>query len=102
MYRTHGLFRDYRQEWKEKLSKETSLYIILDGFCRQLEQSDQTEKNFPEAARTQAKKYSEIKHFEDLSEFGFISVATVSAMLKTPFRFANKKGLDVCWVGHNN
>jgi transposase len=81
----------YREEWKGKLPQETTLLLILDGLWRQLEQSEQTEKELLAAARAQAKHYPEIKHFEALPGIGFISAATISAILETPHRFADKK-----------
>jgi len=81
----------YREEWKRKLPQEVTLLLILDGLWRQLEQSEQTEKELLAAARAQAKHYPEIKHFEALPGIGFISAATISAMLETPYRFANKR-----------
>jgi len=81
----------YRGEWQGKLPQETTLLLILDGLWRQLEQSEQTEKELLAAARAQAKHYPEIKHFEALPGIGFISAATISAMLETPYRFADKR-----------
>ncbi len=81
----------YREEWKRKLPQEATLLLILDGLWRQLEQSEQTEKELLAAARAQAKHYPEIKHFEALPGIGFISAATISAMLETPYRFADKR-----------
>ena len=81
----------YREEWKAKLAQETTSLLILDGLWRQLEQSEQTEKDLLASARAQAKHYPEIKHFEAVPGIGFISAATVSAMLETPYRFADKK-----------
>jgi transposase len=80
-----------REEWKEKLPQEVTLLLILDGLWRQLEQSEQTEKEILAAARAQAKHYPEIKHFEALPGIGFISAATISAILETPHRFADKR-----------
>jgi transposase len=81
----------YREEWKAKLPQETTLLLILEGLWRQLQQSEQTEKELLAAARAQAKNYPEIKHFQALPGIGFISAATISAMLETPYRFADKK-----------
>ena len=67
------------------------LLLILEGLWRQLEQSEQTEKELLAAARAQAKYYPEIKHFEALPGIGFISAATISAILETPHRFADKR-----------
>jgi transposase len=81
----------YREEWKAKLPKEMTLLLILDNLWRQLQQSEQTEEELVAAARAQAKHYPEIKHFQGLPGIGFIHAATISAMLETPYRFADKK-----------
>jgi len=81
----------YRQEWKGKLPKDATLLLVLEGLWRQLEQSEQIEKELLSAARIQAKQYPEIKHFEALPGIGFIHAATISAILETPHRFANKR-----------
>jgi len=80
-----------REDWKGKLPQEPTLLLILDGLWRQLEQSEQTEKELLAAARVQSKNYPEIKHFQALPGIGFIHAATISAMLETPHRFADKK-----------
>jgi len=81
----------YREEWEAKLPQETTVLLILDGLWRQLKQSEQTEKELLKAARAQAKQYPEIKHFEAIPGIGFISAATISAILETPYRFADKR-----------
>ena len=81
----------YREDWKGKLPQEPTLLLTLDGLWRQLQQSEQTEKELLAAARAQAKHYPEIKHFEAIPGIGFIHAATISAMLETPYRFADKK-----------
>jgi len=83
--------KNHRQEWKDKLPQEATLLLILEGLWRQLEQSEQTEKELLAAARAQAKHYPEIKHFEALPGIGFTSAATISAILETPHRFADKR-----------
>jgi hypothetical protein len=45
----------HREEWKKKLPREATLLLILDGLWRQLEQSEQTEKELLAAAKAQAK-----------------------------------------------
>jgi transposase len=80
-----------REEWKGKLPQEATLLLILEGLWRQLEQSEQTEKELLAAAKARAKHYPEIKHFEALPGIGFISAATISAILETPYRFADKR-----------
>jgi transposase len=81
----------YREEWKRKLPQDSTLLLILEGLWSQLKQSEQTEKDLLTAARVQAKHYPEIKHFEALPGIGFIGASTISAILETPFRFANKR-----------
>ena len=81
----------YREEWKKKLPQDEILLLIVEGLWRQLKQSEQTEKDLLRAARYQAKHYPEIKLFEDIPGIGFISAATISAILETPHRFANKR-----------
>jgi transposase len=81
----------YREEWKGKLPQEATLLLILKGLWSQLKQSEQTEKDLLTAARSQAKYYPEIKLFGDLPGIGFISAATISAILETPHRFADKR-----------
>ena len=56
-----------------------------------MEQSEQTEKELLAAAKAQAKCYPEIKHFEALPGIGFIHAATISAILESPYRFADKR-----------
>jgi len=83
--------KNHRQEWRDKLPQEATLLLILEGLWLQLEQLEQTEKEILEAARAQAKCYPEIKHFEAIPGIGFINAATISAILETPYRFANKR-----------
>jgi transposase len=83
----------YREEWKDKLPQEAAPRLILKGLWRQMEESEQTEKELLAAARAQAKQYPEIKCFEALPGIGFINAATISAILETPHRFANKRKL---------
>ena len=80
----------FREEWKTKLPNETA-QLILGGLWQQLEQSEQVEKQLIAAAKTHAKHYPEIKCFEAVPGIGFISAATISAILETPYRFADKR-----------
>ena len=83
----------HREEWRLKLPQEITPLLILDSLWRQLEQSEQSEKDLLAAAKVQAKHYPEIKCFEAVPGVGFISAATISAILETPHRFADKKKL---------
>jgi transposase len=80
-----------REDWRQKLPQESTPLLILDSLWRQLEQLEQTEKYLLAAARAEAKQYPEIKYFEALPGIGFISAATISAILETPHRFADKR-----------
>jgi transposase len=55
-----------------------------------LEQFAQTEKQLLAAAKIEARRYPEIKLFENLFCIGFINAAPISAILETPHRFADK------------
>jgi len=81
----------YREEWKGKLPQDATLLLILEGLWRQLEQSERTEEELLIAAKVQAKHYPEIKLFKGIPGIGFIHAATISAVLETPHRFANKR-----------
>ena len=81
----------HREKWKGKLPQDSTLLLILDGLWLQLDQLEQMEKKIVATAKAQAKQYPEIKMFEDIPGIGFIHAATVSAILETPYRFANKR-----------
>lgn len=80
----------HREEWKNKLPQDHALLIILEGLWLQMDQSEQNEKRLLATAKDMAKQYPEIKRFEKVPGIGFISAATVSAILETPYRFADK------------
>jgi transposase len=81
----------HRTEWKKKLPEDATVQLILEGLWRQLEQSEQMETDILAAAKVQAKQYPEIKRFNAVPGIGFIHAATISAILETPHRFANKR-----------
>jgi transposase len=81
----------HREEWKSKLPQSATVQLILEGLWQQLKQSEKTENDLLAAAKAQAKHYPEIKHFNALPGIGFIHAATISAILETPHRFANKR-----------
>lgn len=81
----------HREEWKGKLPQNATVQLIIDGLWRQLEQSEQIEKKLLDAAGVQAKQYPETKNFNAIPGIGFIHAATISAILETPHRFANKR-----------
>ncbi len=82
---------EHRPKWRAKLPQEPTLLLVVDGLWRQLEQLQSTEAELLAAARKQAKAYPEIKEFDRIPGVGFVHAATVSAILETPDRFANKR-----------
>ncbi|MFC1921176.1 IS110 family transposase [Chloroflexota bacterium] len=83
--------KNHREDWREKLPQDVTLLLIAKNLWNQLDQSEQSEKELLKAARAQAKNYPEISNFETVPGIGFISAATISAILETPYRFANKR-----------
>jgi transposase len=77
--------------WQQQLPQETSLQLILSGLYRQLEQSEQSEAEILQAAHQLANHFPEIRLLDAVPGMGFIHAATVSAILETPYRFANKR-----------
>lgn len=83
--------KDHRAKWRQKLPQEPSLLVIVDSLWLQLDQTEQTQEAILSAAKVQAKQYPEIKLLDGIPGLGFISAATISAILETPHRFANKR-----------
>jgi len=81
----------HREEWRRKLPQEPTLLVILDSLWLQLDQTEQTERNILLTAKAQGKQYPEIRLFEEIPGIGFINAATISAILETPHRFADKR-----------
>lgn len=79
------------QEWRSRLPEEPSLLLILEGLWLQLERSEENEKKLLKEAKAMSKLYPEIKRFEKIPGIGFISAATISSILETPYRFADKR-----------
>ena len=91
MYRNDCIFGSLSRRVEAETPQDQTLLLIVEGLWNQLKESEQTEKNLLKAARNFAKHYPEIKLFEDIPGIGFISAATISAILETPHRFANKR-----------
>jgi transposase len=81
----------HREEWRRKLPQEPTLLVILDSLWLQLDQTEQTERNILSTAKAQGKQYPEIRLFKEIPGIGFINAATISAILETPHRFADKR-----------
>jgi transposase len=83
--------KDHREEWRQKIPQDVTLLVILDGLWQQLDQTEHTAEAILAIAKETAKNYPEIKLLDGIPGVGFINAATISAILETPHRFANKK-----------
>jgi transposase len=83
--------KSHRKDWKNKLPQDATVQLIVEALWRQLEQTEQNEIDLLHAAKVQAKHYPEIKHFKAVPGIGFIHAATISAIIETPHRFADKR-----------
>jgi transposase len=83
--------KHHREEWRQKIPQDASVLVILDGLWQQLDQTEHTAEAILAIAKETAKNYPEIKLLDGIPGVGFINAATISAILETPHRFANKK-----------
>lgn len=81
----------YRAQWRQRLPQEAGLLVIIDSLWQQLEQAQQAEAAILAEAHVQAKQYPEIKLLDGIPGVGFIHAATISSILETPHRFADKR-----------
>jgi len=81
----------YRTEWKKTLPNNKIVHLIIDELWIQLDQLHSAKEKLKRNIRTHARKYPEIKRFMIVPGIGLIHAATISAILETPHRFANKK-----------
>lgn len=82
---------EHREKWRQQLPQEPALLVIIDSLWQQLDQTRHTEEAILSEARVQAKQYPEIKLLDGIPGVGFINAATISAILETPHRFADKR-----------
>jgi len=83
--------QEHRTKWREKLPQERILLIIIDSLWQQLDKTQETQEAILCEAKVQAKQYPEIKLLDGIPGLGFINAATISAILETPHRFADKR-----------
>lgn len=83
--------KKHRESFRRKLPKEKVVHLIVQGLWSQLDQLGETKKAIVKEIRAQARTYPEIIRFKKVPGIGLIHAATVSAILETPNRFANKK-----------
>jgi transposase len=81
----------YREAWKKKLPRNNIVNLIIDELWIQLDQLQSAKDKLKRKIRVHAKRYPEIKRFMKVPGIGLIHASTISAILETPHRFANKK-----------
>jgi len=82
-----------RDQWRKKLSQNKTTQLVVEELWDHLDQLDVSKEKFRSNIRTQGKRYPEIKRFMKIPGIGLIHAATISAIIETPHRFANKKKL---------
>ncbi len=83
----------YRDKWRQKLPTNQVTHLIVEELWVQLDQLRQSKERLKRHIKIQSKQYPEIKKFRTLPGIGLIHAATISAIIETPYRFANKKKL---------
>ena len=83
----------YRGEWRKKLPSSNVIYLIVDELWNQLDQLRKVKNTLERNIKIQSKRYPEIKRFMKVPGIGSIHASTISAIIETPHRFANKKKL---------
>ena len=83
----------HRAKWREKLSESKITRLIVEELWVQLDQLCVSKKRLKKNIRIESKRYPEIKRFMEIPGIGLIHAATISAIIETPHRFANKKKL---------
>jgi len=81
----------YRDKWRSTLLKTKIANIIVEELWVQLDQLRESKEKLKRSIKTQSKQYAEIKKFKKVPGIGLIHAATISAIIETPHRFANKK-----------
>jgi len=82
-----------RAKWRAKLSENKITRMIIEELWVQLDQLHASKEKLKMHIRIQGKRYPEIKRFMQVPGIGLIHAATISAIIETPHRFANKKKL---------
>ncbi len=83
----------YRKEWRKRLPQDKVVQVMVEGLWRQLDQVHEVQEELLGHIRKQSRQYSEIKRFKHIPGIGTVHAATISAIVETPHRFANKKKL---------
>lgn len=83
----------HRSQWRRKLTQNKVTQLVVEELWAQLDQLGVSKEKFKSNIRIQSKQYLEIKRFMKIPGIGLIHAATISAIIETPHRFANKKKL---------
>ena len=83
----------FRNEWRKKLPQDKVVQVMVEGLWRQLDQVHEVQEELFGHICKQSRRYSEIRRFKHIPGIGPIHAATISAIVETPHRFANKKKL---------
>ena len=83
--------KKYQAEWFKKLPHDLVVYLMVKQLWAQLDKIESCIKETVKKIEKQGKLYLEIKAFKKIPGIGPIHSATISAILETPHRFANKK-----------
>jgi transposase len=81
----------HRDKWRERLSKNKITHLIVKQLWVQLDQLRESKEKLKRNIRIQSKQYPEIKKFMKVPGIALIHASTISAIIETPHRFANKK-----------
>lgn len=81
----------HRAIFRARLPKDKIVHLIVSGLWDQLDQLQAVKEELVKKIKVQSREYNEIKRFKDVPGIGIIHGATISAILETPDRFANKK-----------
>jgi transposase len=83
----------YRKEWQKRLPEDTVVQVMVEGLWQQLDQVREVQEELLRHIRKQSRQYAEIKRLKHIPGIGTVHAATISAIVETPHRFANKKKL---------
>jgi transposase len=81
----------HRDKWRERLSEIKTTHLIVEELWIQLDQLRESKEKLKRNIRIQSKQYPEINMFMKVPGIGLIHASTISAIIETPHRFANKK-----------
>lgn len=81
----------YREGWRKALPKDKIVQVIVEGLWGQLDHLEEVKEQLLRLIGIQGRHYKEIKRFKHVPGIGPVHAATISAILESPHRFANKK-----------